>query len=159
MGGSHLHRTPQQSIKPKVDPQSQWFTTPLRTHLCPECWRSLTLCSPILTWPSPWRTFQSNEDTPSSPNTLLLTQTSCLHQGLLKIMYHLFPCQTCVTKPYGLLKQLPIPEKPWNYISMEFIEKLPLSSSYTLILVIVDHLSKQSLFILTNDTIMLSQLM
>jgi len=31
-------------------------------------------------------------------------------------------------KPYRLLKQLLIPEKPWNSISMDFIEKLPPSS-------------------------------
>jgi len=61
-------------------------------------------------------------------------------------------------KPYGLLKQLPIPEKPWNSISMDLIEKLPPSSGYTLILVIVDCLSKQSLFILTHDTITSPQL-
>jgi len=61
-------------------------------------------------------------------------------------------------KPYGLLKQLLIPEKPWNSISMDFIEKLPPSSSYTSILVIVDRLSKQSLFILTHDTITSPQL-
>src|SRR5467141_3035294 len=76
-------------------------------------------------------------------------------------------CKSCVTfscakpvhhTPYGLLKQLPIPEKPWNSISMDFIEKLPSSSSYTSILVIVDCLSKQSLFILTHDTIMSPQL-
>jgi len=36
---------------------------------------------------------------------------------------------------------------------MDFIEKLPPSSGYTLILVIVDRLSKQSLFIPTHDTI------
>jgi len=56
-------------------------------------------------------------------------------------------------KPYRLLKQLSIPEKPWNSISMDFIEKLPPSSGYTSILVIVDCLSKQSLFIPTHDTI------
>src|SRR5882724_8360198 len=61
-------------------------------------------------------------------------------------------------KPYRLLKQLPIPERPWNSISMEFIEKLPLSSGYASILVVVDHLSKQSLFIPTHDTIMSLQL-
>src|SRR5882724_10783707 len=61
-------------------------------------------------------------------------------------------------KPYGLLKQLPIPERPWNSISMDFIEKLPPSSGYTSILVIVDHLSKQLLFIPTNDTITSPQL-
>src|SRR5882724_7990598 len=76
-------------------------------------------------------------------------------------------CKSCTTcshakpvrhKPYGLLKQLPIPKKPWNSISMDFIEKLPPSSSYTSILVIVDCLSKQSLLIPTHDTIMSLQL-
>src|SRR5467141_235453 len=75
-------------------------------------------------------------------------------------------CKSCTTcshakpvhhKPYGLLKQLPIP-KPWNSISMDFIEKLPSSSGYTSILVIVYHLSKQSLFILTHYTITSPQL-
>ena len=42
---------------------------------------------------------------------------------------------------------------------MDFIEKLPLSSGYTSILVIVNHLSKWSHFILTHDTITSLQLM
>ena len=77
-------------------------------------------------------------------------------------------CKSCTTcsraKPvchrrYGLLKQLPVPEKPWNSISLDFIEKLPLSSSgYTAILVIVDHMTKQGLFILTHDMITSQQL-
>jgi len=41
-------------------------------------------------------------------------------------------------KPYGLLKQLPIPPRPWESISMDFIEQLPLSEGYTDILVVVD---------------------
>ena len=62
-------------------------------------------------------------------------------------------------RPYGLLKQLPVPEKPWNSISLDFIEKLlPSSSGYTAILVIVDHMMKQGLFILTHDTITSQQL-
>jgi len=56
-------------------------------------------------------------------------------------------------KPYGLLKQLPIPSHPWNSISMDFIEQLPPSLGYTAILVIVDWLSKQGIFIPTHDTI------
>ena len=56
-------------------------------------------------------------------------------------------------RPYGFLKQLPIPERPWNSISMDFIEKLPPSLGYTAILVIVDRLSKQGIFIPTHDTI------
>ena len=53
-------------------------------------------------------------------------------------------CTTCMRskpqrhKPYGLLKQLPIPERPWNSISMDFIETLPTSSGCNSILVIVD---------------------
>ena len=58
-----------------------------------------------------------------------------------------------------LLKQLPIPEKPWTSISLDFIEKLrPSSSGYTAILVIIDHLSKEGLFIPTHDTITSQQL-
>jgi len=56
-------------------------------------------------------------------------------------------------RPYGLLKQLPIPEKPWNSISMDFIEQLPSSTGFTAILVVVDRLSKQAIFIPTHDTI------
>ena len=72
-------------------------------------------------------------------------------------------CKFCVTcmrskpqrhKPYRSLKQLPIPEQPWNSISMDFIEKLPSSSRFDTILVIVDWLTKQVIFIPAHDTIM-----
>ena len=53
-------------------------------------------------------------------------------------------------EPYSLLKQLPIPEHPWNSISMDFIETLPTSSGCNSILVIVDRLSKQGIFIPTT---------
>ena len=61
-------------------------------------------------------------------------------------------------KPYGTLQQLPIPEQPWNSISMDFIEQLPESAGYTAILVIVDRLTKQTIFIPTYDTITSPQL-
>ena len=66
-------------------------------------------------------------------------------------------CTTCMRskpqrhKPYGLLKQLPIPERPWNSISMDFIETLPISDNSDAILVIVDRLTKQSIFIPTTS--------
>ena len=41
---------------------------------------------------------------------------------------------------------------------MDFIEKLPPSSSFDTILVIVDQLSKQSIFIQTHDTITSAEL-
>jgi hypothetical protein len=52
-----------------------------------------------------------------------------------------------------MLKQLLVPEQPWNSISMDFIEKLPPSVRFDTMLVIVDHFTKQSLFIPTYDTI------
>src|SRR5215475_9265650 len=76
-------------------------------------------------------------------------------------------CKSCVRcnrgkathhKPYGLLRQLPIPERPWNSISMDFIEQLPSSSGFTSILVVVDQLSKQGIFIPTYNTITASDL-
>jgi len=76
-------------------------------------------------------------------------------------------CKSCVIcmrskpqrhRPYGSLQQLPIPERPWNSISMDFIEKLPSSSGFDTILVIVDHLSKQAIFIPTHDTITSAEL-
>jgi len=69
-------------------------------------------------------------------------------------------CKSCVTcmrskpqhhRPYGSLQQLPILERPWNSISIDFIEKLPFSSAFDTILVIVDWLSKQAIFIPTHD--------
>ena len=56
-------------------------------------------------------------------------------------------------KPYGMLQQLPIPECPWNLISMDFIEHLPKSDGFTVILIMVDHLTKQSIFIPTYNTV------
>ena len=54
---------------------------------------------------------------------------------------------------YGLLKQLPIPSRPWHSISMDFIEQLPSSNGFTSILVIMDCLLKQGIFIPTHNTI------
>jgi len=67
---------------------------------------------------------------------------SCTTCGRVKAPWH---------KPYGTLKQLPIPEKLWNSISMDFIEQLPESSGFTTILVVVDRFTKQGIFIpMTN---------
>jgi len=97
---SHFLRTPQQSVRPQVDPQSWWFTMPLQMHLCSKLWQSPTTCSPVLAQPSPCRSFWSDKDPPSSLYAILLVRTSSLHQGLLQIVHHLFPAPNlCATNP------------------------------------------------------------
>ena len=54
-------------------------------------------------------------------------------------------------KLYRSLKQLPISKQPWNSISIDFIKKLLL---FDTILIIVDWLTKQMIFISVHDTIM-----
>jgi hypothetical protein len=56
-------------------------------------------------------------------------------------------------KPFGPLRFLPIGERPWDSISMDFIEGLPLSDGHDMILVIVDRLTKMALFIPTFSDI------
>ena len=44
-----------------------------------------------------------------------------------------------------------IPEKPWSYISADFITKLPLAQGYDAILVVCDWFSKMAYFIATTE--------
>ena len=46
------------------------------------------------------------------------------------------------TKLQGLLRPLPVPERKWQDISMDFIDKLPLSQGCTALLAIIDRLGK-----------------
>lgn len=62
-------------------------------------------------------------------------------------------CHTCVRdkpvhhKTYGKLQPLPVPEGPWQSISMDAIVKLPKSNGYDSILTVVCRFSKMAHFI------------
>lgn len=56
-------------------------------------------------------------------------------------------------RPYGLLHPLPIPEKPWSSISMDFIVDLPPSAGFDSIFVVVDRLTKMAHFVPCNKTV------
>src|SRR5260221_9633453 len=56
-------------------------------------------------------------------------------------------------KPYRKLKQLLIPSRLWSSILMDFIEQLPASEGFSTILVVINKLTKQAIFIPSHDTV------
>ncbi len=71
-------------------------------------------------------------------------------------------CSTCAQTKYrtqllpGLMHPLPIPTRPWQHISMDFMGPLPVSGAqrYNMIFVVIDRYSKFAVFVPcnTNDT-------
>jgi len=61
---------------------------------------------------------------------------------------HVKECDICQRLKYetchvvGLLQPLPIPDKPWLDVSMDFVEGLPKSHSKEMVLVVMDRLTK-----------------
>ena len=81
---------------------------------------------------------------PKMRNDVTAFIKSCVTCGRAKARRH---------QPYGVLQQLPIPKRPWHSLSMDFIKQLPPSFGYTAILIIVDRLTKQALFLPTTDEV------
>lgn len=56
-------------------------------------------------------------------------------------------------KPYGLLQPLPIADRPWASISVDFITQLPESNGFSSICVFVDRFTKMAHFAPTTDNV------
>ena len=48
--------------------------------------------------------------------------------------------------PYGLLQPLPIPDSPWQSVSLDLVTDLPICCGHDSILVVVDRLTKLAVF-------------
>ena len=65
-------------------------------------------------------------------------------------------CGTCATskdmnsKPTGLLHSLPIPDRAWQSIGLDFMSPLPKSNNSDYLLVIIDQLTSQVHLVLTT---------
>lgn len=70
---------------------------------------------------------------------------STLHKDVTTFISNGLICQqakTANTLPSGLLQPLPIPSQIWEDVAMDFITGLPPSHGYTVLLVVIDRLSK-----------------
>jgi hypothetical protein len=68
-------------------------------------------------------------------------------------------CDLCIRtktqrhQPVGELRPLPIPDTPWDTVSVDFIVELPESSGHDAVMVVVDSVTKTSHFIPTFITV------
>ena len=111
----------------------------LRRHLLKEChdspWaghpgmrRSLALLERVFFWE------KMREDVEEYVHTCIICQQDKLD----------------TQRQGGLLQPLPIPERPWMSVSMDFITQLPQVQGYNGIMVMVDHFSKYVVFVPTK---------
>jgi hypothetical protein len=69
-------------------------------------------------------------------------------------------CDLCICtkvqrhKPIDELQPLPIPDAPWDTISVDFIDKLPESHGHDAAMVVVDSVNKRAHFMATFVTIL-----
>lgn len=76
-----------------------------------------------------------------------------------KVRSYVRKCDSCQRNkptrhsPYGKLQLTEIPQEPWEWITIDFIVKLPLSDEKDSIIVIVDKLTKYAYMIATREDI------
>ena len=79
------------------------------------------------------------------------------------IRHYVASCDICQRtkkpkhKPYGLLKPLPIPQRPWSDIAMDFAV-LPVSEGFNMVFTVICRLTRQVHFIAAKDTLSAAEL-
>ncbi|MBW0593625.1 hypothetical protein O181_133340 [Austropuccinia psidii MF-1] len=111
------------------------------------------------------RILQKHHDSPlaghlGQEKTLKLVKGDFHWSGMTQfIKDYVSSCQQCSRNKnihhinFGFLKPLPIPNGPWNCLSMDFLTQLPLWNSFDSILVIVNRFSKMVVFSPTMSSI------
>ncbi|KAG8473465.1 hypothetical protein CXB51_035759 [Gossypium anomalum] len=77
----------------------------------------------------------------------IAAETKLFHHFHASVMGGIQKCKGETVAFLGLLQPLPIPERAWSVISLDFIEGLPHSNRKNSILVVVDHLTKYGHFL------------
>jgi transposase InsO family protein len=93
--------------------------------------------------------------------TLHKLQAYCWWYGMKRMIEdYVQGCMTCAAtkpshrKPAGMLKPLPIPHRPWEVISMDFVGPLPMTPDfYDYIFVVADKFTKYAYFIPTHRNV------
>jgi len=73
------------------------------------------------------------------------------------VQNYVYSCTTCGRnkirrhKPYGKIQPLPVPNRSWEVIGVDFIVSLPSSQDYTCIMVVADHLTKMIKLVPCSD--------
>lgn len=88
----------------------------------------------------------------------LLTRTFDWPNSRADVLTFCSSCRSCQAvkvdhrAPQGTLMPLPIPDRPWSKIGVDYIVKLPLSKGFDSVMVVVDHFSKSAHCIPAKET-------
>ncbi len=100
-------------------------------------------------WVMQWVHTSLSSGHPGIARTLRLLQNSFWWPLMTKdVVTYVKSGQTCTQSktpkelPSGLLQPLPIPQRPWSHLSIDFVTDLPLSNGFTTVIVIIDCFSK-----------------